>query len=166
MRTQILKGASLALVLGVLALSAPAPVAAADIRANVPFSFNVNKKVLPPGKYDVSNSAAHTLLIRGFGAGAVVMSQKAEAALSSTRMLCLFSPLFRSEGRTLPPSPVGRGPQGRRLLLDHGPGHGGSRGQDDADAVLDREVGVDHVLLRDHDHVPDVEVVRRDVDRA
>src|SRR4051812_8354387 len=48
MRTQILKGAGLAVVLGLLTLSAPAPVAAADIRASVPFSFTVNKKVLPP----------------------------------------------------------------------------------------------------------------------
>ena len=87
MRTQILKGASLALVLGVLALSAPAPVAAADIRANVPFSFTVNKKVLPPGKYDVSNSAAHSLLIRGFGAGAVIMSQRTESATSTSPKL-------------------------------------------------------------------------------
>jgi hypothetical protein len=87
MRTQILKGASLALVLGVLALSAPAPVAAADIRANVPFSFTVNKEVLPPGKYDVSNSAAHSLLIRGFGAGAVVMSQHTESATSTSPKL-------------------------------------------------------------------------------
>jgi len=87
MRTQILKGASLALVLGVLALSAPAPVAAADIRANVPFSFTVNKKVLPPGKYDVSNSAAHALLIRGFGAGAIVMGQRTESATSTSPKL-------------------------------------------------------------------------------
>jgi hypothetical protein len=87
MRTQILKGASLALVLGMLALSAPAPVAAADIRANVPFSFTVNKKVLPPGTYTVSNSAAHALLIRGFGAGAVVMSQKTESATATSPKL-------------------------------------------------------------------------------
>ena len=87
MRTQILKGASLALVLGVLALSAPAPVAAADIRANVPFSFTVNKKVLPPGKYDVSNSAAHSLLIRGFGAGALILSQRTESATSTSPKL-------------------------------------------------------------------------------
>ena len=86
MRTQILKGASLALVLGVLALSAPAPVAAADIRANVPFSFAVAKKVLPPGEYTVSNND-HTLLIRGFGAGAVTLSNKTESATATSPKL-------------------------------------------------------------------------------
>jgi hypothetical protein len=69
MRTQILKGAGLAVVLGVLTLSAPAPVAAADIRANVPFSFTVDKKVLPAGTYNVTSSSAHSLLISGFDAG-------------------------------------------------------------------------------------------------
>jgi hypothetical protein len=87
MRTQILKGASLALVLGVLALSAPAPVAAADIRANVPFSFTVDKKVLPPGTYNVTNSAAHSLLIRGFSTGAVILSQPTDSATSTSPKL-------------------------------------------------------------------------------
>jgi hypothetical protein len=87
MRTQILKGASLALVLGVLALSAPAPVAAADIRANVPFSFTVDKKVLPAGTYDVTSGNAHALLIRGFGAGTVIMGQRAESSTSGSPRL-------------------------------------------------------------------------------
>jgi hypothetical protein len=87
MRTQILKGASLALVLGVLALSAPAPVAAADIRANVPFSFTVSKKVLPPGTYNVSNNGAGTLVITGFGAGAIVLGQRTESATSTSPKL-------------------------------------------------------------------------------
>jgi len=87
MRTQILKGATLALVLGVLALSAPAPVAAADIRANVPFSFTVDKKVLPPGTYNVTNSAAHSLLIRGFATGAVILSQPTDSATSTSPKL-------------------------------------------------------------------------------
>ena len=65
MRTQILKGAALAVALGVLTLSAPAPVAAADIRANVPFSFTVKGKVLPAGTYNVSNNNS-ALVIRGF----------------------------------------------------------------------------------------------------
>ena len=58
MRTQILKGAGLAVVLGMLTVSAPAPVAAADIRANVPFSFTVKGKVLPAGAYNVTNNNA------------------------------------------------------------------------------------------------------------
>jgi hypothetical protein len=87
MRTQILKGASLALVLGVLALSAPAPVAAADIRANVPFSFTVSKKVLPPGTYNVSNTVAGALVITGFGSGAIVLGQRTESATSTSPKL-------------------------------------------------------------------------------
>ena len=86
MRTQILKGAGVAMVLGMLALSAPAPVAAADIRASVPFSFTVNKKVLPPGTYDVSNNNS-TLLIRGFGAGAVTLSNRAESTTATSPKL-------------------------------------------------------------------------------
>jgi hypothetical protein len=71
-----------------LTLSAPAPVAAADIRASVPFSFTVNKRVLPPGTYNVASSNAHSLLIRGYGAGAVVMGQHAEAsALTSPKLV-------------------------------------------------------------------------------
>ena len=87
MRTQILKGAGLAVVFGMLTLSAPAPVAAADIRANVPFSFTVAKKVLPPGTYDVSSSAGHALVIRGFGAGAVTLGQRSESAKASSPKL-------------------------------------------------------------------------------
>jgi hypothetical protein len=87
MRTQILKGAGLAVVLGMLTLSAPAPVAAADIRANVPFSFTVDKKVLPAGKYIVTSSAAHTLLISSFGGGAVTMGQRAESRSGSPRLV-------------------------------------------------------------------------------
>ena len=87
MKTQILKGASLAVVLGALTLSAPAPVAAADIRANVPFSFTVDKKVLPAGTYNVTSSNAHTLLISSFGAGAITMGQRAESRSGSPRLV-------------------------------------------------------------------------------
>ena len=87
MKTQILKGAALAVVLGALTLSAPAPVAAADIRANVPFSFTVDKKVLPAGTYNVTSSNAHTLLISSFGAGAITMGQRAESRSGSPRLV-------------------------------------------------------------------------------
>jgi len=87
MKTQILKGAALAVVLGALTLSAPAPVAAADIRANVPFSFTVDKKVLPAGTYNVTSSNAHTLLISSFGAGAVTMGQRTESSTSGSARL-------------------------------------------------------------------------------
>ena len=87
MKTQILKGAALAVVLGALTLSAPAPVAAADIRANVPFSFTVDKKVLPAGTYNVTSSAAHSLLISSFGGSAVTMGQRAESSSGSPRLV-------------------------------------------------------------------------------
>ena len=86
MRIQILKRAGFA-VLGLLTLSAPAYVAAGDIRANVPFSFTVNKKVLPPGTYDVTSGNAHSLLIRGYGSGAVVMGQHTESSKSTSPKL-------------------------------------------------------------------------------
>jgi hypothetical protein len=87
MRTQILKGAGLAVVLGMLTLSAPAPVAAADIRANVPFSFTVNKKVLPAGTYNVTSSAAHSLILSSFGGSAITMGQRAESSKSGSPRL-------------------------------------------------------------------------------
>src|SRR5882672_2897626 len=87
MTKQILKGAGLATLLTVLALSAPAPVAAADIRANVPFSFTVDKKVLPPGDYTVSSGAAHALLIRGFRTGAMILSTPTQSAASTSPKL-------------------------------------------------------------------------------
>ncbi|HYU41219.1 MAG TPA: hypothetical protein VEQ84_03645 [Vicinamibacteria bacterium] len=87
MRTQILKGAGLAVVLGMLTLSAPAPVAAADIRANVPFSFTVAKKVLPPGVYNVTSGVAHSLIVRGFGSGAIVLGQRTESATTTSPKL-------------------------------------------------------------------------------
>ena len=86
MRTQILKGAALAVVLGVLTLSAPAPVAAADIRANVPFSFTVKGKVLPAGAYNVSNNNS-ALLIRGNSGGAVTLGNRAESSKSTSPKL-------------------------------------------------------------------------------
>jgi hypothetical protein len=87
MRTQILKGAGLAVVLGMLTLSAPAPVAAADIRANVPFSFTVNKKVLPAGTYNVTSSAAHSLILSSFGGSAITLGQRAESKSGSPRLV-------------------------------------------------------------------------------
>jgi hypothetical protein len=86
MRTQILKGAALAVALGVLTLSAPAPVAAADIRANVPFSFTVKGKVLPAGTYNVSNNNS-ALVIRGFNGGAVTLGQHKESSTSSPKLV-------------------------------------------------------------------------------
>jgi hypothetical protein len=78
MRTQILKGFGAASVLGAM-LFLSAGVQAADVKANVPFAFAVNKKVLSPGTYTISSNDA-TLLIRGFNGGAVTLSQRTESA--------------------------------------------------------------------------------------
>jgi len=86
MRTQILKGAGLAVLLGMATLSAPAPVAAADIRANVPFTFTVKGKVLPAGTYNVSNNNT-ALVIRGNSSGVVTLGQHTESSTSSSPKL-------------------------------------------------------------------------------
>jgi hypothetical protein len=77
MRTQILKGIGAASVLGAM-LVLSAGVQAADVKANVPFTFAVNKKVLSPGTYTISTNEA-TVLIRGFNDGAVTLSQRTES---------------------------------------------------------------------------------------
>lgn len=86
MTKQILKGAGLAMLLSVVALSAPAPVAAADIRAQVPFSFTIAKKVLPAGAYTVSNNDG-TLLVRGFNSGALTLTTRTQSAASTSPKL-------------------------------------------------------------------------------
>ncbi len=74
MTKQLLKGfwaASLVAVLAVLSV----PAHAAEIRAKIPFSFTVNGKTLPAGTYSVSTEAVQGgLLVRGFGHGAVVLT--------------------------------------------------------------------------------------------
>lgn len=79
MRTQILKGAGAATMFGLLVLCAP--VQAADVTAKVPFSFSVNKKVLPPGTYSVSTgtAGAGTLIVNSFGGGAITLSTRLES---------------------------------------------------------------------------------------
>jgi hypothetical protein len=74
MTKQLLKGlwaASLVTVLAVLSV----PAEAAEIRCRIPFSFTINGKTLPAGTYRVSSEAVQgALLVRGFGQGAVVLT--------------------------------------------------------------------------------------------
>jgi len=87
MTKQLLKGfwaASLVAVLAVLSV----PAHAAEIRAKIPFSFTVNGKTLPAGTYSVSSEAAQgVLLVRGFGHGAVVLTNAIESGKDTTAKL-------------------------------------------------------------------------------
>ena len=78
MRTQILKGIAAASILGAM-LGLSASVMAADVRATVPFSFTVSKKVLPPGTYTIGSSGSSTLMISSFGGSALTLSQRMES---------------------------------------------------------------------------------------
>ncbi len=77
MRKRLLKGiwaASLVAVLAVFSM----PVEAAEIAVKIPFSFTVNGAVLPPGTYTISNGQS-ALFVRGFGHGAVVLTNRLES---------------------------------------------------------------------------------------
>ena len=86
MRTQILKGIATASVLGAM-LVGSGSVQAADVKAKVPFSFTVNKKVLPPGPYSISSTGNSVLMVIGFGNGALTMSHSLESAKADTPKL-------------------------------------------------------------------------------
>ena len=86
MRTQILKGLATASVLGAM-LVGSGNAQAADVKAKVPFSFAVNKKVLPPGPYSISPTGNSALMIIGTGTGAVTTSQRMESAKADTPKL-------------------------------------------------------------------------------
>lgn len=75
MRERKVKGVWLASLLAVLAVvSVSVRAEAGEIRANVPFSFMVNGETLPPGTYTVTTVQGHVLFVRGFGSGAVVLT--------------------------------------------------------------------------------------------
>ena len=86
MRTQILKGIATASVFGAM-LVGSANVQAAEVKAKVPFSFAVNKKILPPGPYSVTSTGVSTLMVVGFGKGAVTGSMRTESATADTPKL-------------------------------------------------------------------------------
>jgi hypothetical protein len=79
MSKQILKGVGAATLVGVLAVLC-VPAQAATVKANVPFSFAVNKKVLPPGTYTVNTSVANGLSIIGYRDGAMTLSIRTQSA--------------------------------------------------------------------------------------
>ena len=86
MRTQILKGIATASVLGAM-LVGSGNAQAADVKAKVPFSFAVNKKILPPGPYSVTSTGVSTLMVVGLGDGAVTGAQRTESRQADTPKL-------------------------------------------------------------------------------
>jgi len=78
MRRQIFSGLAAVLPVAALALI-PATVRADTIRCQVPFSFTVHGKTLPPGEYTFSDDAS-VLLVRGFGQGAVNLTNRLESS--------------------------------------------------------------------------------------
>jgi hypothetical protein len=78
MRRQILSGLAAVLPIAALALI-PAPAGADTIRCQVPFSFTVHSKTLPPGEYTFSDNAS-VLLVRGFTDGVVNLTNRLESS--------------------------------------------------------------------------------------
>ena len=78
MRRQIFSGLAAVLPIAALALI-PATAGADTIRCQVPFSFTVHGKTLPPGEYTFSDDAS-VLLVRGFGQGAVNLTNRLESS--------------------------------------------------------------------------------------
>ena len=69
---------SLAPLAVVAILTAVAPAAhAGELRANIPFSFTVNKVTLPPGTYTLDQTRS-ALFVRGVSSGAVVLTARVE----------------------------------------------------------------------------------------
>src|SRR5262249_48479287 len=86
MRKQILKAAGAATLFGVLAMVGVS-AQAAQIRADIPFSFECNRKVLPSGTYTVDPSVANGLVTTGKRPGAVVPGTQRYASGGSPRLV-------------------------------------------------------------------------------
>jgi hypothetical protein len=78
MRSQVLSGLAAAIPVAVLALI-PVPARADAIECQIPFSFVVHGKTLPPGRYRFSDES-QALLVRGYSNGAVSLTNRLESA--------------------------------------------------------------------------------------
>lgn len=67
-----------AVALLAVAVIGPAPAEATEIRADIPFSFTVGGRTMPPGAYTLSLDRA-TLTVQGATGGAVVLTIAAES---------------------------------------------------------------------------------------
>ena len=81
MRSLILSGLAAAIPVAVLVLI-PVPAQADAIECQIPFSFVVSGKTLPPGRYTFSDES-QALLVRGFGNGAVSLTNRLESRTES-----------------------------------------------------------------------------------
>jgi len=77
MRSWILPGLAAAIPVAVLALI-PVPARADAIECQIPFSFVVRGKTLPPGRYTFSDES-QALLVRGYSNGAVSLTNRLES---------------------------------------------------------------------------------------
>ena len=77
MRSWILSGLAAAIPVAVLALI-PVPARADAIQCQIPFSFVVRGKTLPPGRYTFSDES-QALLVRGYTDGAVSLTNRLES---------------------------------------------------------------------------------------
>ena len=77
MRSWILSGLAAAIPVAVLALI-PVPARADAIECQIPFSFVVRGKTLPPGRYTFSDES-QALLVRGYSDGAVSLTNRLES---------------------------------------------------------------------------------------
>jgi hypothetical protein len=77
MRSRILSALGAAIPVAVLALI-PVPARANAIECQIPFSFVVRGKTLPPGRYRFSDES-QALLVRGYSHGAVALTNRLES---------------------------------------------------------------------------------------
>ena len=112
MTKRLLKGFWAASLIAVLAAVA-VPAHAADITADVPFSFIVKGKTLPPGSYSVSTSMVQgAVFVRGFDHGALSIATRLQASSDTDPKLVFYKYgdqyvlrqvwLGGAEGRQLP----------------------------------------------------------------
>ncbi len=77
MKKQLFAGIGAAIVAALMMILS-VPAGAADVRCDIPFSFQVNGATLPPGTYNVSTEQS-ALMIRGATRGAVALGNLVES---------------------------------------------------------------------------------------
>ena len=110
MRSLILSGLAAAIPVAVLALI-PVPARADAIQCQIPFSFVVRGKTLPPGRYTFSDES-QALLVRGYNSGAVSLTNRLESATENEAKA-----VFEKDGDEYILKQAWMGGGGRELLL-------------------------------------------------
>jgi hypothetical protein len=105
--SKFLKTAAAASLMGVLAVGVT--VEAAQIRATVPFSFEVNGKTLPTGTYTIDSGMNGAVLVSGARSGAVVLGTHVSAKNASPRLV------FNRYGEDYVLREIWTGSDGRKL---------------------------------------------------